>query len=259
MLPEFAVLGHRFVSYNVFAYLGAAVGAALSWRPLRRAGFSPWGAVLLLLAMCAGFLAGARLWNVAVAPDNYGGSLRWYSLRLAGLSLYGGILGLALVLIAAFAVKRRPILPTLDDLVIPTAASFCLSRVGCFLNGCCAGVKTGLPWGVIFPDDLPQITIGGMTFGGPKPVHPTQLYELLLAAVGVPLAVWLAKKWRLPAGGRFLLYGVWFCALRLGVLPLRSLSYRSGVTEVFYPALYGCLILTGVWSVLYLRRRGTSQ
>ena len=254
MLPEFTLLGHTFVSYDVFAILGAAAGACLSWRPLRRAGFSRWGCALLLAAMCLGFLVGARLWNVAVAPGNFGGSLRWDSLRLAGLSLYGGIFGLALVLIAAFAVKKRPILPALDTLVLPTAAAFCLSRVGCFLNGCCAGIKTDLPWGVTFPGDA-QVTFLGFTFGAPESVHPTQLYELALAAAGVPLAHWLAKRLRLPPGGRFLLYGVWTSAMRLAVLPLRSLHYRAGVAETLYPILYGALIAAGIAGTMILKRK----
>ncbi|MBQ7566288.1 MAG: prolipoprotein diacylglyceryl transferase [Oscillospiraceae bacterium] len=259
MLPEFTLLGHRFISYNVFAILGAVAGAVLSWRPLRRAGFSRLGTLALLVLAAAGFLVGARLWNVAIMPEKYGETFPWYTLKMKGLSLYGGVFGTAAVLLAALAVRKRPALPVLDGLVVPTAAAFCLSRVGCFLNGCCAGIRTELPWGAAFPTGLPELKFGGFSFSTAPVVHPTQLYELLLAVLGVPLAVWSAKKLRLPAGGRFFLYGAWFCAMRLAILPLRSLPYRDGITGVFYPLLYGVLIAVGIAGAILIKRKKTAD
>lgn len=252
MIPKFTLLGRELLSYNVFAVLGALAGAALAWRPLRRCGFSRAGAGGLLAGMCAAFLIGARLWNVAVAPETFDDALPWYAPRLAGLSLYGGILG-AFIVLAAVCRKRK--LPAaLDALVLPSGVAFCLSRVGCFLNGCCGGIRTALPWGVVFPKPIPKVDLGVFKLSFEKPVHPTQLYELALAVAGLPLAVWLAKKLRLPEGGRFLLYGIWFCAMRLAILPLRALHYRTGVAELGYPVLYGGLILLGIWLVIYMKR-----
>jgi len=59
----------------------------------------------------------------------------------------GALLG---VLLAA-ALWRVPLL-LLADMFAP--AMFIISaiwRVGCFLNGCCYGLPTGLPWGLRFP------------------------------------------------------------------------------------------------------------
>jgi phosphatidylglycerol:prolipoprotein diacylglycerol transferase len=45
-----------------------------------------------------------------------------------------------------------------------------IGRIGCFLNGCCYGKVTDLPWGVEFPEAYPPGTQR----------HPTQIYESLL-------------------------------------------------------------------------------
>jgi len=105
----------------------------------------------MLLLMACSFLIGARLFNAAVNPSAYGGQLHIYSLQLTGLSLYGGVLGALLTFIIWTAVRRMSPLPILDALVLPSALAFALARVGCFLNGCCAGKATNSFMGVVFP------------------------------------------------------------------------------------------------------------
>ncbi len=252
MHPEFTLLGLTLKAYSTMAAVAAVAGAVLVWPALRRAGLSRLRAAALLLSMCAAFLVGARLWNVAVNPANFGKSLHWYSLRMAGMSLYGGILGAILVLLAALRLQKRSAWPILDGFVVPSGVAFCLSRVGCFLNGCCKGVPTTSFLGVTFPGETVKLGPLG-NFSTARPVHPTQLYELALAALGLPLCAWLAKRWKLPDGGLFLLYGTWFCLMRLAILPLRSLRYPAPIKNVVYPLLYLLLAALGVF--LLLRRR----
>lgn len=254
MHPEFTLFGLTLKAYSLFAVLAAVVGAVLVWPALRREGLSRPRAAALLLGMCTAFLVGARLWNVAVNPSNFGHGLYWYSLRMAGMSLYGGILGAFLVLLAALRLRRRNVWRVLDGFVTPSGAAFCLSRVGCFLNGCCKGIRTDSFLGVVFPQKGAPLQLGPLRlFTAPQAVHPTQLYELALAALGLPLCVLLAKRLRLREGGLFLLYGVWFCLMRLAVLPLRSLSYPAAIRSVVYPLLYLGLAALGI--CLLLRRR----
>src|SRR5436190_1980147 len=68
----------------------------------------------------------------------------------------------------------------LDEDKLPSVAlGTMFGRVGCFLNGCCYGRPTSLPWGVTFPPD----SFAGLEFGNAK-VHPSQLY---FAAAGLLL------------------------------------------------------------------------
>lgn len=253
MAPILTIFGHEAHSYVLMTLLAALAGAALVWPALGRAGWSRRERMVTLLSMALAFLVGARLWNVAATPSSYGPDRPWYILRLTGLSLYGGILGAFLALLGAVRLTKRDLWMALDAFTVPSAAAFCIARVGCFLNGCCRGIETHLPWGVTFYSILGEVDLGplGVVNFNP-PAHPTQLYELFGAAIGIPLTLWAVKRFHLPAGGRFLCYGVWFSAMRLAVLPLRALRYPVWVKWGVYPVLYLALIVTG--AVLLARR-----
>ena len=49
-----------------------------------------------------------------------------------------------------------------------------ITRIGCFLNGCCFGTPTDQPWGVAFPKGSIPWHIFGDTH-----LHPSQLYSSL--------------------------------------------------------------------------------
>ena len=54
-----------------------------------------------------------------------------------------------------------------DQFAVPVAVGIGVGRLGCFFSGCCYGVETKMPWGVVFQNaDL-------------LPRHPTQVYEML--------------------------------------------------------------------------------
>ena len=54
-----------------------------------------------------------------------------------------------------------------DSFAVPVAVAIGVGRLGCFFGGCCYGVETKLPWGVVFPrvDQLNR--------------HPNQIYEAI--------------------------------------------------------------------------------
>jgi phosphatidylglycerol:prolipoprotein diacylglycerol transferase len=245
-------------SYTLFTVLGAIVFAAAALPLLKRAGVKPLRALALIIVMAVAFLVGARLWNFAVNPGAYGGALKWYSLRLAGFSLYGGLLGSAITLLIWARLNQTTYLPILDAMVIPTALAFSLARVGCFLNGCCYGVPTHSALGIDFPVKSGAqemlnslLPIGGFTL--PTIRYPTQLFELALALLGLIPALLIGRK--LKSGSAFLLYGAWFSAARLAILPLRSLPYTGLVKSVVYPALYIALAALGVSALILLNKK----
>lgn len=252
MYPVITLFGWPVKSYTLFAALSALTGLILAYRTMR--GLRRIQRILLLTAVSIAYLIGARLWNVAVNPDSFGPDRPWYVLRMTGFSLYGGLVGavLAVFLYARISGNRAGLI--LDGFVVPFGVAFCISRIGCFLNGCCGGIRTDLPWGVVFPTRI-EIHTALITLKSPH-VHPTQLYELIAALAGLPLCLYLAKRCKAEDGGLFGLYSAWFCLMRLAILPLRALPYAEVITKIVYPAVYAALAALGL--VLFIRSRRQS-
>ena len=264
MHPELTIplFGAAIQAYTLFTVLGALAFTTAALPLLKRAGVRPLSALVLMVLMAAAFLVGARLWNYAINPAAYGSTLMWYSFRLAGFSMYGGLLGSALVLIFWTWFGRTRILPLLDALTLPSAIAFALARVGCFLNGCCYGVPTSSIFGVVFPlrggaqetlDSM--LSMVGMSLATAR--YPTQLFELALALTGLVPALMIGN--RMKGGSVFLIYGIWFSAFRLAILPLRSLPYDDLVVNTVYPALYTTLIVIGIAVLIFVNRQKGMQ
>ena len=252
MCPVFSLGGVELHAYALFTAAGAVAACLLALPALKRAGMTAGQSAAALLLMCVSFLLGARLWNVAVNPVNYMGKFKWYTLKLAGLSLYGGLIGAVAALILFAKVCRIRIFPILDAMVVPGSVAFCFARIGCFLNGCCGGKATNSSFGVIFPDHNTgeQSFSGMLSFLNNRPVHPTQLYELAGAAIGLLLVLLICRKIHAEPGSKFMLYAAVFSAVRLFVLPFRVLTYPDVIKNILYPALYLAIIVIGVaWTI----------
>ena len=106
---------------------------------------------VVLVALVAGVL-GARMLYVLEHVSEF--RREWGSvlaLWQGGLTLYGGLV--AGVFGGLLAARRLglPVWVTADALAPSLAFGGAIGRVGCFLNGCCYGRPTRLPWGVSFP------------------------------------------------------------------------------------------------------------
>jgi phosphatidylglycerol:prolipoprotein diacylglycerol transferase len=137
-------------------------------------------------------------------------------------------------------------------------------RTGCFLNGCCFGVPTDLPWGVRFRPGTPAwmhelATGSGGLFatlaGEMRPVHPTQVYEALGALLVAAVALMLARRGA-PAGVPFLAYAIGFTLVRFGNHFLRARINTVTAPEWFYPMLYAtALAVLGALLTVRLSRQ----
>ncbi|MDI6808706.1 MAG: prolipoprotein diacylglyceryl transferase [Candidatus Eisenbacteria bacterium] len=89
-----------------------------------------------------------------------------------GLTFYGGFLLAVVVGLAYLRRKRVPLLRFCDAVTPALALGEGITRIGCFVNGCCFGVPTTLPWSVVFPKG----SYADYQFGQVA-VHPSQLYS----------------------------------------------------------------------------------
>jgi phosphatidylglycerol:prolipoprotein diacylglycerol transferase len=127
-------------------------------------------------------IAGARIFYVAFHwsdfADNLTSSFNPFGASghfgIAGLNLYGGVV-LAIVSTVLYVRHKKQQLFQVMDIFAPALAlGICISRIGCFLNGCCFGMPCDLPFGISFPpDSIPYAQFGDAH------LHPTQLYSSL--------------------------------------------------------------------------------
>ncbi|MBI3322117.1 MAG: prolipoprotein diacylglyceryl transferase [Candidatus Omnitrophica bacterium] len=196
-------------SYGLAIALGFLLAVNLAARRARAVGVDPAQIQrIALIGLLAG-LAGGRAAYVFLNWDLYRANLiEILRLDHGGLVFYGGLVTSALASILAMRSAKLPVLATLDFFMPPLALAHAIGRIGCFLNGCCYGKPTDLPWGVLFPQDV-------------VPRHPTQLYEAG-ALVGIFALLKRIEKRSLPAGSVMLAYGLLYGAWRFLVEFLRG-------------------------------------
>ncbi len=209
---------------------------------------------------------GARLLHVATfAPLFREDPAAALDSGASGLALYGGLT--AAVIVAAVAARLlRVDLWRLADAAAPgIALGIAFAKVGCYCAGCCHGVATQGPLGVVFPLGSPahgaQLLAGTAGILGPvPPVLPTQLFEVGAALVIGAVAFALGS--RAPSGVAFLVTAAGFSAVRLALHPLRWIEDGFGAPGWLYPGIYVAVIVVcavlAVWRYIGSRAGDTS-
>ncbi|MDP3889206.1 MAG: prolipoprotein diacylglyceryl transferase [bacterium] len=130
---------------------------------------------ILIVGIVTGVIGG-RLFYVLSEPDVTLSLKNFISFWEGGFSILGTIL--ALVLILPIFLKKRgvPILPVLDlfSIYVPLLQS--ISRVGCFLAGCCYGIPSNLSWAITYTNSN---TVAPLFIA----MHPTQLYSVIILLI----------------------------------------------------------------------------
>ncbi|MBL7107519.1 MAG: prolipoprotein diacylglyceryl transferase [Phycisphaerae bacterium] len=104
-----------------------------------------------LYSLICGIL-GARLFYVVLYFDQFRGDfLSIFAIWRGGLVLLGGVIVAMTFLLLYMMHNKLPIRRYLDVLAIGLFLALGFGRIGCFLNGCCYGKPTDLPWAVSFP------------------------------------------------------------------------------------------------------------
>ncbi len=202
MYPELFTIGSLTVhSYGLMIALGVLIAAIALYREAPGENLNPDHVLEAVIAATFFGLIGARLLYVMLNWDYFSANpTEILFAQFAGLSFYGGLFLGAFVLY--FWCRWRKIgFLKLADLMAPyLALGYAFGRLGCFLNGCCYGRVTDLPWGMpaSMVDDLLR--------------HPVQLYAAL-GAIIVFLILKLLLRPRRPFVGfvllsLFALYGV---------------------------------------------------
>lgn len=197
---------------------------------------------LALVSLISGII-GARAVFILLNPATESWR-EFFAVWQGGLSFHGGLI---LAFASSFIYTRVTKLQfwKCADLLAPSVAiGYAFTRIGCFLNGCCYGAPTNLPWGVRFNE--------GGTWTPPS--HPTQIYSSL---ANIVIFLILTRLEKLKRGSGFIftsyigLYGVYrFCIefLRSGY---SAEIWRYGITQAQLASIIMVLIALGVIIMFY--------
>ncbi|MEA3492818.1 MAG: prolipoprotein diacylglyceryl transferase [Candidatus Margulisiibacteriota bacterium] len=178
-------------------------------------------------------IVGARFLYVAGQWDKYKDNLLdIFMVQKGGLVFLGGLLLSILVVVLYAKRKRIPVLKLLDVLTPGTALGYAITRIGCFLNGCCFGMPTDSPCGIEFPP-------GSLAYFyyPDQHLHPTQLYSsasMLLAFI-ILIVLYRFKKF----DGQIFYWGLIFYSV-----------YRFAVEFLRFSPMHWLGLTPSQWIVL---------
>ncbi len=218
MHPEILQLGPIHLrAYGVMMAVAFLVGTWLSLVEARRLRLDEDKLVNMILVTLVASILGARMLYVIEHLQEF--RREWGSalaLWQGGLTLYGGVVAGTFAGLVAARRFGLPVWVAADALTPAFALGTMFGRVGCFLNGCCYGHPTNLPWGVVFPPD----SFAGLEYGN-VPVHPSQLYNALAGFLLFAIA-WLVRKRVSVPGTLFWGFVIAFAIVRLPLDMTRS-------------------------------------
>ncbi len=160
-----------------------------------------------LIGLWVGVLGARALFVLTDWKDYAAHPIDALKIYQGGMTAYGAII-FGLLYMAWYCRRHGLSVVEMADIAAPWIAFiYAVGRIGCFLNGCCYGAPTDLPWACTFIRD------GHPELGLTPPSHPAQLYSSAMNFVmfGI-LYRWSRRPHR--RGEIFLGYVALFCVYR---------------------------------------------
>ena len=218
-------------SYGLMIAVGFLTALYLLQRDASKKGFDPKVFADLAFILLPLGIAGTRIAHIIMFPENYSWDdpLGWIAIWRGGL-VFQGAPPVALAFVYFWFKKHNVPFWQGCDLMFPYAPlAHGIGRIGCFLNGCCYGRPSDVPWAIParrVPWDLSKEVIGNAGFldhlrrfsdvsvnsHWSHPMHPTQLYSFVGLVMICGVILLLRKRWNPYPGFTmpvyFFLYGV---------------------------------------------------
>ncbi len=266
MYPELFHIGPIPIrSYGVMLAIAFFAGVIYLWLIAKRdkKPFEPYLAVAYISIF--GGVIGGRLAYVLFHLDEFSG--HWSAtfnpfadgqFGIAGMNLYGGVLLAIIGTIVYCFWKKIPLLEILDYFAPAYALGLAFGRIGCFLNGCCFGTPSDLPWAVVFPTGSIPYSVFGSAH-----LHPSQLYTSFYGLALFFLTHYILKHRRIPG----VVASVLFMTAAVFRVLIESVRYYeeamyftvAGARITYNHAIAAALFLFGLGIlVVQLRKRRTS-
>jgi phosphatidylglycerol:prolipoprotein diacylglycerol transferase len=198
--------------FGLAVLMSFVVAQYIAERELTRRGHDASGISDLIIAAVVGGLLGAKIYYVILMGGGVGAIF-----ERAGFVFWGGLIGGAVAVLALARIKKLDLFRVLDVGGICIAAAYAVGRTGCWAVGDDYGRPWNSPLAVQFPEGAPPSTWESLNrnFGieipaGASPfdvvaVHPTQIYEVILAT-GMFLVLWRLRNHKHAEGWLFGVY-----------------------------------------------------
>lgn len=241
MFPVIFELGPiKLYSFGLMVVLGFIAGSYLSANLARRRGLPGEAFLDAAVVILFSSILGARLLFVLLNWETFSRDMSHIgAIWQGGMSFHGGAAAGILSGVLYMRWRKIPVLAMADAAGPGLALGYAIGRIGCFLNGCCYGVATSLPWGMPFREG--QVGVH---------YHPTQLYALGLNLV---LAALLVLAYRRPhrTGQIMALYLGGYSIYRFAIEALRkgvtADVFAFGLTEAQAFSLLVIVLSSGWW------------
>lgn len=266
----FEIGGFALHSFGAALALAFAVGIAVAMRRARRRGLDSEIVLEVSMVALATAMIGSRMLHVAlhwsdfrppdgglldiVVPRNPGGES-----RLSGFSAMGGLPTSALCSWAYLRIRKIDALSYMDVMAPSVALGAAITRMGCFLNGCCFGSVCPPSIGVHYPKA--SLAVQAL---GEVPVHAAPLYQVAMALAIFAALLWLQA--RNPFRGA-IFFGL-LIAMGAQRFAVEFVRFNTGQETLFvlgtwtisiYQAVGLGLVLVGVGGALFQRRRSARE
>lgn len=272
-LPEWVPIlgGEPITSFGVFMLLAFLTGAYVLRAEMRRVGQDPDKAWDLVFMAVVGGIVGAKLYYVLLNFPRLLDDPRMI-LGRGGLVWYGGFL-LATALVVWEIRRQKLPLPQTADLCAPALAlAYGVGRIGCFLVGDDWGLPTDSAFGVRFPRGTPASSVTNIEqqfgievdpalieqYGQIVPVHPTQLYEVVLTTL-IFAFLWRIRRNDHAPGWLFMLWLALAGAERFLIEFLRAKDDRFFGVLTLAQVISLAVVAVGIAGVVRLARPARSE
>jgi phosphatidylglycerol:prolipoprotein diacylglycerol transferase len=246
----FKIFGFSVHGYGLMLAIAFLVGIIGVGKLAKKLGISFDTVVDLAIWIIVGAVLGARAAYV-ITEYHYFLTVPWWQIfwvGSGGLAFHGGLIGGFIA--GLLFIRSKKIYPwKLADIVAPfIALGYSIVRIGCFMNGCCYGKVSNLPWAL-------RCAAGDSLLR-----HPTQFYSMIGSFI-LFLILFRQRNHRHFSGYLFLLYIGLYSILRFVVEIFRE-------SPVFLPwlslAQLVCIILASlafglIWFFGHRERRRSAN
>jgi len=255
----FHIMSFPVPSYGTMLALSFLVGIFFAMRLAKKRGLNPDVIADLGLYVIIAAIIGARAYYVMTHFDEFRGDLLSIvnpfhegHIGISGLVMYGGFIAAIITAAAYFTIKKLSPLTYLDVCSPSVGFGIALTRIGCFLNGCCHGAaaKAGSLLSITYPDGSPagyyQRVVGA--YG----LQPSQFYESAGGIVIATIILLAARSKKCFVGLQFYLLVTLYAVMRFFIEMTRVYTESEKVGPLTHNQVI-CTVLFAVFGGLIVK------